>query len=67
MRTRSNRTATRRWWRNSFKANFVPGVALIDEGKWSDDARISLEYAQVRYPEAKTLLSKWPPKATANE
>ncbi len=35
----------------SFKANYVLGVALIDEAKWNDDARSSLEYAQVKYPD----------------
>ena len=47
----------------SFKANLVLGCVLIDEGKWSDEAKTKLEYAQVRYPEAKTLLNRWPDSA----
>src|ERR1017187_519730 len=44
----------------SFKANFVLGTVLIDQGKWSDEAKITLQYAQVKYAEAKTLLDRWP-------
>jgi Flp pilus assembly protein TadD len=44
----------------SFKANLVLGTVLVDEGKWSDEAKITLEYAQVKYPEAKTVLDRWP-------
>jgi len=47
----------------SFKANLVLGSVLIDEGKWSDEAKTKLEYAQVRYPEAKKLLDRWPNNA----
>jgi tetratricopeptide (TPR) repeat protein len=44
----------------SFKANLVLGAVLVNEGKWSDEAKTKLEYAQVKYPEAKPLLEKWP-------
>jgi len=47
----------------SFKANLVLGTVLVDEGKWSGEAKITLEYAQVKYPEAKTVLERWPDKA----
>ena len=43
----------------SFKANFVMGTLLVSRGKWSDEAKTKLQYAQVRYPEAKTLLEHW--------
>jgi tetratricopeptide (TPR) repeat protein len=44
----------------SFKANLVLGTVLVSEGRWSDEAKTKLEYAQVKYPEAKTLLKTWP-------
>ena len=44
----------------SFKANLVLGTVLVNEGKWSDEAKTKLEYAQVKYPEAKSLLDRWP-------
>ena len=50
----------------SFKANYVLGSLLISQGKWSDEAKTKLEYAQVRYVEAKKLLEHWPDKAAAN-
>jgi len=50
----------------SFKANLVLGTVLIDEGKWSGEAKIKLEYAQVKYPEAKTVLDRWPNHAARN-
>jgi Tfp pilus assembly protein PilF len=46
----------------SFKANLVLGAVLISQGKWSDEAKTKLEYAQVKYPEAKSLLDHWPGK-----
>jgi len=46
--------------RFSFKSNYLLGAALVDEGKWTDEAREKLQYAEVKYPEAKTLLEKWP-------
>lgn len=49
--------------RFSFKSNYLLGAALIDEGKWTDEAREKLQYAEVKYPEAKTLLEKWPAPA----
>jgi len=39
---------------------------LVDEGKWTDEAREKLKYAEVKYPEAKALLEKWPAKAAQN-
>ena len=47
----------------SFKSNYLLGAALVDQGRWSDEAREKLEYAQVKYAEAKVLLGKWPGKA----
>lgn len=46
--------------RFSFKSNYLLGAALVDEGKWTDEAREKLQYAEVKYPEAKALLEKWP-------
>ena len=50
----------------SFKANYMLGRVLIDENQWTDEARAKLEYAQVKYPAAKSLLEKWPRKPPAN-
>ena len=47
----------------SFKANLVLGGVLVSEGKWSDEAKTKLEYAQVKYPEVKALLDHWPDNA----
>jgi tetratricopeptide (TPR) repeat protein len=47
----------------SFKSNYLLGAALVDQGKWDQEARLKLEYAQVKYAEAKVLLDKWPAKA----
>ncbi len=47
----------------SFKANYVLGTILVDEGYWNDEARTALQYAQVRYPDAKTALDRWPSTA----
>jgi tetratricopeptide (TPR) repeat protein len=44
----------------SFKANLVLGTVLIDQGKWSDEAKTTLQYARVRYPEATAMLDRWP-------
>ena len=44
----------------SFKANLVLGSILVGEGKWSDEAKTKLQYAQVKYADAKTLLDRWP-------
>ena len=46
--------------RFSFKSNYLLGAALVDEGKWTDEAREKLQHAEVMYPEAKALLEKWP-------
>jgi tetratricopeptide (TPR) repeat protein len=45
---------------NSFSANFVLGSVLVNQGKLSDEAKVKLQYAQVKYPEAKSLLDHWP-------
>lgn len=50
----------------SFIASFVLGTLLVNEGKFSDEAKIKLEYAQVRYAEAKKLLEHWPDKGKPN-
>jgi tetratricopeptide (TPR) repeat protein len=50
----------------SFKANLTLGTVLIDEGKWTGEAKSTLEYAQVRYPEAKRILEKWPAESRSN-
>ena len=50
----------------SFKANYVLGSLIFSQGKWSNEAKTKLEYAQVRYVEAKKLLEHWPDKAAAN-
>ncbi|MGA2593777.1 MAG: tetratricopeptide repeat protein [Bryobacteraceae bacterium] len=52
--------------RYPFKSNFLLGAALIDQGRWTDEAKVKLEYAQIKYAEAKALLEKWPVKAAAN-
>jgi predicted Zn-dependent protease len=43
----------------SFTANFVLGTLLVNENKLSDEAKTKLQYAQVKYPEAKKLLEHW--------
>jgi len=50
----------------SFKTNMLLGAALVDQGHYTEEARAKLEYAQVKYPAAKDLLSKWPVKAASN-
>ena len=52
--------------RFSFKSNYLLGAALVDEGKWTDEAREKLKYAEAKYPEAKALLEKWPANAAQN-
>jgi len=49
--------------RYSFRSNFLLGAALVDQGRWTDEAKIKLEYAGAKYAEAKELLDKWPAKA----
>ena len=44
----------------SYKANYVYGSAMVNQGKWTADAKQSLRYASERHPEAKELLAKWP-------
>jgi len=46
----------------SLIANYLHGAALVDQGKWTNEAKIELQYAEVRYAEAKALLDKWPPR-----
>jgi tetratricopeptide (TPR) repeat protein len=50
----------------SFKANYMLGTVLVQEGKWTGEAKIKLEYAQVKYPGAKTLLDRWPVQTPPN-
>ena len=52
--------------RFSFRSNYLLGAALVDEGKWTDEAREKLQYAEVKYPEAKALLEKWPAPVAHN-
>ena len=44
----------------SFSANYVLGTVLVNEGRWTEEARTKLQYAQLKYPEAKSLLDHWP-------
>jgi len=46
--------------KHSFDANFTLGIILVDEGKFTWEAKGDLEYAEVRYPRAKSLLASWP-------
>jgi tetratricopeptide (TPR) repeat protein len=46
----------------SYKAAYVFGASLANQGKWTPDAKQSLRYASERHPEAKELLAKWPAK-----
>jgi tetratricopeptide (TPR) repeat protein len=50
----------------SFTANYVLGSLLVNENKFSDEAKTKLQYAEVRYPEAKKLLEQWPVKGLPN-
>jgi tetratricopeptide (TPR) repeat protein len=50
----------------SLAANYLLGTALVVQGKWTNEAKIELQYAEVRYAEAGALLKKWPQKPTAN-
>jgi tetratricopeptide (TPR) repeat protein len=50
----------------SFKANLVLGTVLIDQNKWTGEAKTALEYAQVKYSDAKSLLDRWPAQAAQN-
>jgi tetratricopeptide (TPR) repeat protein len=50
----------------SFTANFVLGTLLVNQSKFSDEAKTKLQYAEVKYPEAKKLLEHWPDKAVTN-
>jgi len=49
----------------SFRANFILGAVLVNQGKWSEEAKIKLQYAQVKYPEAGALLDRWPTRSAA--
>jgi hypothetical protein len=44
----------------SYKANYMLGAALVEQGKWTPQARLNLRYASERHPEANLLLAKWP-------
>jgi hypothetical protein len=35
-------------------------AALVNQGKWTADAKQSVRYASARHAEAKELLAKWP-------
>ena len=52
--------------RFSFKSNYLLGGALVDEGKWTDEAREKPQYAEVKYAVEKVLLEKWPAPAPHN-
>lgn len=52
--------------RFSFKSNYLLGSVLVDQGKWTDEAREKLQYAEGKYAEAKALLEKWPAPAAHN-
>lgn len=47
----------------SFRSSYLLGSALVDQGKWTDEAKTKLAYASVKYPQAKELLAKWPAQA----
>ncbi|HTU47846.1 MAG TPA: tetratricopeptide repeat protein [Bryobacteraceae bacterium] len=44
----------------SYKANYVLGAALVEQGKWTPEAKLNLRYASERHVEAKALLAQWP-------
>jgi tetratricopeptide (TPR) repeat protein len=46
----------------SFKANLLLATALIRQGRWTPEAKLDLEYAEAKYPEARGLLDQWPAK-----
>lgn len=46
----------------SFKANLLLATALIRQGRWTPEAKLDLQYAEAKYPEAKALLDEWPGK-----
>jgi tetratricopeptide (TPR) repeat protein len=50
----------------SFAANYLLGTALVNEGKFTDEAKTKLQYAELKYPEAKKLLEHWPAAAVHN-
>jgi tetratricopeptide (TPR) repeat protein len=52
--------------RFSFKANYLLGAVLLEEGKRTDEAWEKLQYAEVKYAEAKALLQKWPAQGAHN-
>jgi tetratricopeptide (TPR) repeat protein len=52
--------------RYSFRASYFLGTALVNQGKWNDEAKRNLEYAQIRYPEALVSLKNWPDKTTTS-
>jgi hypothetical protein len=49
----------------SYKANYVLGASLVAQGKYTDEAKLNLNYASERHPEAKPLLAKWPAQTAA--
>ena len=44
----------------SYKAAYVFGSALANQGKRTPEAKQALKYASEKHPEAKELLAKWP-------
>jgi tetratricopeptide (TPR) repeat protein len=44
----------------SLRASFFLGTSLINQGKWSAEAKRNLDYAQLRYGQASMILKKWP-------
>ena len=46
--------------RFSFRTNYMLGMSLVKQSKWTAEAKESLQYAQVKCVEAKPLLDQWP-------
>lgn len=44
----------------SYKAAYVYGSALVNQGKKTSEAKQALRYASERHPEANSLLANWP-------
>jgi tetratricopeptide (TPR) repeat protein len=49
----------------SYKANYVLGASLVAQGKYTDEAKLNLNYASERHPEARPLLARWPAQTAA--
>ncbi len=48
----------------SYKAAYVFGSSLVNQGKWTPEAKQALRYASERHPEATELLARWPAQAS---